>query len=35
VPVEDETNRFHPAAEVVDREHVRIGLALADNQPAA
>src|SRR5215211_7740846 len=35
VPVEGETNRFRPAAEVVDREHVRIGLPLPDNEPAA
>jgi hypothetical protein len=34
VPVEDETNRLRPTAEVIDREHVRIGLPLPDNQPA-
>ena len=34
MPVEDETNRFHPTAEVIDREHVRIGLPLPDNQPS-
>jgi hypothetical protein len=34
VPVEDETNRFRLTAEVIDREHVRIGLPLPDDQPA-
>ena len=34
MPVEDETNRFRPTAEVIDREHVRIGLPLPDNQPS-
>ena len=32
--VEDETIRFRPTAEILDREHVRIGLPLPDNQPA-
>ena len=32
--VEDETDRFRLTAEVIDREHVRIGLPLSDNQPA-
>src|SRR5215217_5694555 len=34
MPVEDETNRVRPTAEITDREHVRIGLPLPDNQPA-
>src|SRR5215217_3200349 len=35
VPVVDETDRFRATAQVVDRQHVRIGLALPDNQPTA
>jgi hypothetical protein len=34
VPVQDEPNRFRPTAELIDGEHVRIGLPLPDNQPA-
>ena len=33
--IEDETIRFRPTAEILDREHVRIRLPLPDNQPAA
>ena len=32
--VEDETNRFRPNTEIIDREHVWIGLPLPDNQSA-
>src|SRR3954467_3599785 len=34
VLVEDETDRFRSTAEIIDREHVRIGLPLPDNQAA-
>ena len=35
VPVQDEPNRFRPSAELIDGDHVWIGLPLAGNQPAS
>src|SRR5215212_5103511 len=34
VLVDYETDRFRSTAEIIEREHVRIGLPLPDNQPA-